>query len=545
MESGIEHSEPRTDSPVPSAGTLPIGEKADGIISGIDLIDYGVGGLYPERVYIAKGGVGTGKSTLGLQFLVRGLDLNEPGILVTDQRPENVITQARTLGLPIDEPVKRGQLLILSPSPRYFELVESPADVMAIMEELEEYIREKGARRLVIDPVYSLINTTYSGHFALAIGQSLMNAMEDLPVTTILIAGDDQNPELAPIERMLEQNAFGTIILSPDPATGGRLMRLSRLRYANADNLAAHYRILNGRGLINYRGEGEKVADVTQPWDEGEARRSVLLVGASPETTRKVTEALGDDYEVAAEPEVERAAERVRQEKPGLVLMTPSRSMSSMATIAELSKSSTSSVAFLSPSSNRSGDRVLYLRAGADDFITEPFSPAELRARVEALVRRSGRRLRVRDTGIAAIRPEDLEHLDRERRSVSSRKGAVLTKRNGNRAFEPAFEERLRRNVDTVTKFDTNFALYWLKADDKDREMNRSLARLCRQEDVVCHNSEGEFVAILTGTDEDGVRGFESRLEEKLGRPLQSFERGFALHEPGRPTDDLTSRAFA
>ncbi|MGH9456304.1 MAG: ATPase domain-containing protein [Thermoanaerobaculia bacterium] len=520
-------------------------EASDRIISGIDLIDYGVGGLYPDRVYVVKGSVGTGKSILGLQFLVRGLELHEPGILVTDQNPENVVAQARSLGLPIDEPVQRGQLLILNPSNRYFELVESPADVMAIVEELREYVAERGARRVVIDPVYSLINTTYSGHFALAVGQSLMNALEELPVTTILVAGDEENTELNPIVRMLEQNAFGTISLTPDPATGGRLMRLSRLRYANADHLAAHYRILDGRGLINYRGEGERVADITKPWEEEGVTRTVLLIGATADTARKVSEALGETFTVTAEADPHKGLERARAERPGLVLVTPSRSVQAVAAISELAQTSTSSVAFLSPSANRAGDRVLYLRAGADDFITEPFSPAELRARVDALVRRSGRRLNIRDASIPKLDSAELQHLDEERRSASKRSEPVFCDENGCRKFESVFEERLLRSIDTVSKFDTSFALYWLRTDDEEPEVNKTLARLCRQEDVLCHNARGEFVAILTGTDENGVRGFEARMAEKLGRPIEHFQRGWALHRPGESIDGLTERALA
>lgn len=37
------------------------------------------------------------------------------------------------------------------------------------------------------------------------------------------------------------------------------------------------------------------------------------------------------------------------------------------------------------------GDRVLGLELGADDYVTKPFSPKELAARVRAVVRRSGR----------------------------------------------------------------------------------------------------------------------------------------------------------
>jgi KaiC/GvpD/RAD55 family RecA-like ATPase/DNA-binding response OmpR family regulator len=526
----------------PGAGS---GER---LISGIDLIDYGAGGLVPHKVYVVKGGIGMGKSIVGLQYLTRGLELHEPGILVTDQKPQNVIDQAKSIGFGFEEAIKRNQLAILNPSKRYFELVESPADVMAIVEELGDFIKKIGARRLVIDPIYTLINTAYSSHFALTITQSLVNAIEDLPVTTLLVGGDEDNAELNPIIRMLEQNSFGVISLNGDPQTGGRIMRLSRLRYAGGENLAAHYRILDGRGLINYRGEGERVQDVTKPWEETQSSkvtRTVLLLGANPETIKRVKDALGTSYQVAAESDVKAGVERVKNEKPGLVLVTPSRSLSSVGSVLDLAQNSTSSIAFLSPSNNRQSDKVLYLRAGADDFITEPFTPAEFRARVDALVRRSGRRLTTRDSGIGSISPEEVSSLMSASESQPQRNREVMPLRGGNVSFEPEFNDRLQRNIETVSKFDTPFALYWIKSLQDDPELSQSLGKLCRQEDVLCHNRNGEFVAILTGTDQNGIKGFESRLDEKLGDKLGAgrVKRGYSLHTPGDPTQGLTERA--
>jgi hypothetical protein len=96
--------------------------------------------------------------------------------------------------------------------------------------------------------------------------------------------------------------------------------------------------------------------------------------------------------------------------------------------------------------------------------------------------------------------------------------------------FDPEFNDRLQRNLDTVKKFDQPFALYWIKASDDDATLNRSLAQLCRQEDIVCHNRNGEFVAILTGTDQNGVKGFENRLNEKLGERFGRTQRGYSLY---------------
>ncbi|MEA2328037.1 MAG: circadian clock protein KaiC [Thermoanaerobaculia bacterium] len=550
----------KTDTPLPLdtpaqevTGTAPRehaggngANRGDRMISGIDLLDYGAGGLMPHKVYMVKGGSGVGKSLLGLQYLTRGLELQEPGVLITDQKPENVLAQAHSIGFTIDESVRRGQLAILNPSQRYFDLVESPADVMAIVEELGDYIKKLGARRLVIDPVYTLINTSYSSHFALSITQSLINALEDLPVTTLLIASHDESAELNPITRQLEQNAFGVIDLSQDQATGGRLMRLSKLNYASNDNLSAHYRILNGRGLINYRGEGEKVADVTKPWEEtAPVSRTVLLLGAQPETIRRVKEALGSEYQVQAESDLKAGVDRATREKPSLVLVSPSRALGSVSAILDLARNASSSIAFLSPSANRQADKVLYLRAGADDFITEPFTPAELRARVDALIRRSGRRLNLRDSHMTTVTPEEMSSLMNAGEASPARKGPVMQTNGEKVQFDPEFNERLQRNVDTVSKFDQPFALYWLKANEEDPELNRSLAQLCRQEDVVCHNRAGEFVAILSGTDQNGIKGFENRLNEKLGKRLDPtrVRRGYSLYKPGDSTEGFTQKA--
>jgi KaiC/GvpD/RAD55 family RecA-like ATPase/DNA-binding response OmpR family regulator len=528
----------KTDIPLPLDAplqeTAPArARSAERIISGIDLLDYSAGGLLPHKVYVVRGGSGVGKTLLGLQYLTRGLELHEPGVLITDQKPENALAQALSIGFAVEESVRRGQLAILNPSNRYFELVESPADVMAIVEELGDTIKRIGARRLVIDPVYTLINTSYSSHFALSITQSLINALEDLPVTTLLITSSQDLPELSPITRQIEQNAFGIIELSQDKTTGGRLMRLSKLRYASNEELSAHYRILNGRGLINYRGEGERVADVTKPWEEpGQLSRSVLLLGATPETIRNVQDALGNDYHVEAEADLKAGLERAKREKPALILVTPSRSIAAVGAILDLAQNASSSIAFLSPASNRQGDKVLYLRAGADDFITEPFTPAEFRARVDALIRRSGRRLNLRDSGMGGITAEEMSSLMSTTESTPPRKNSVINVSGNDVSFDSEFNERLQRNVETVSKFDQPFALYWIKANQSDGELNRSLAQLCRQEDIVCHNRSGEFVAILTGTDENGVRAFESRLKEKLGKRLDPsrVRRGYSLY---------------
>ena len=67
-------------------------------------------------------------------------------------------------------------------------------------------------------------------------------------------------------------------------------------------------------------------------------------------------------------------------------------------------------------------DRVVGLELGADDYVTKPFSPRELVARVRAVLRRSGRRRRARGGaggGCGAARPVDRRRVARRRAARS------------------------------------------------------------------------------------------------------------------------------
>src|ERR1700712_4657582 len=61
---------PRTSAPRVSTGV----EGLDDILGG---------GLEPNRLYLVEGEPGTGKSTLGLQFLLEGVRLGERALYVT------------------------------------------------------------------------------------------------------------------------------------------------------------------------------------------------------------------------------------------------------------------------------------------------------------------------------------------------------------------------------------------------------------------------------------------------------------------------------
>jgi RecA/RadA recombinase len=84
-------------------------------IAGLDEVLHG--GLVPHRAYLARGGPGTGKTTLGLHFLRAGIERGERALLITLESAESQLrSDAATQGLGLDGV----HVLDLSPTREFF-----------------------------------------------------------------------------------------------------------------------------------------------------------------------------------------------------------------------------------------------------------------------------------------------------------------------------------------------------------------------------------------------------------------------------------------
>ena len=67
------------------------------------------GGLPRGRSTLVAGSTGAGKTVFGLQFLVRGALMGEPGVLVTfAERPDDLIANVASFGWDLGGPRARG-----------------------------------------------------------------------------------------------------------------------------------------------------------------------------------------------------------------------------------------------------------------------------------------------------------------------------------------------------------------------------------------------------------------------------------------------------
>ena len=118
--------------------------------------------------------------------------------------------------------------------------------------------------------------------------------------------------------------------------------------------------------------------------------QTVLVVDDEPVLRNLLSHLLHlEGYEVLEAEDGLTALDVVATEKPDLVLldvMLPARS--GLDVLGDLRRTSDVPVILVSARAEE-GDRVSGLRLGADDYVTKPFSAAELSARVESLLRRS------------------------------------------------------------------------------------------------------------------------------------------------------------
>jgi circadian clock protein KaiC len=120
-------------------------------ITGLDQVTGG--GLPRGRTTLVAGGPGCGKTLLSLEFLIRGIEQGEPGVLVAfEETAEELTTNVAALGWDLEELCDAGKLVV-----DYIQLEREQIDMTgdydleALFIRLGLAVEEVGARRVVID----------------------------------------------------------------------------------------------------------------------------------------------------------------------------------------------------------------------------------------------------------------------------------------------------------------------------------------------------------------------------------------------------------
>jgi len=211
------------------------------------------GGLPSNHIVVVMGSFGTGKTTLGLQFVTEGLRNDEPCIFISlEEDKDSILRNASSFGWDLSGAIKEKKLGLFKLEPS-----DAKTTVTRIKSELPKFIKNFGAKRVVVDSV-SLLNMMFpddnerrSNLF------NLCQLLRSTGATTVLTAEvKDENPRSSR-DGLAEYTADGVILLQSDETReGGEVqltVRVLKMRRTNHSRRVKPYSITD-KGVVVHAG---------------------------------------------------------------------------------------------------------------------------------------------------------------------------------------------------------------------------------------------------------------------------------------------------
>lgn len=157
------------------------------------------GGFLPQSANLVEGAPGTGKTTLGMQFIYNGITLyNEPGLILTfEEFPQQYYRDAASFGWDFKGLEAQGKLKVIMTSP---EVTKQDLENVGGM--IETMVHEMGARRILVDSLSHFERLTRDPVELRSLQFAFINALKREGLTSVLTreslalfgpAGEEEN----------------------------------------------------------------------------------------------------------------------------------------------------------------------------------------------------------------------------------------------------------------------------------------------------------------------------------------------------------------
>jgi KaiC/GvpD/RAD55 family RecA-like ATPase len=210
-----------------------------------------LGGTYAGRVMLITGRSGAGKSTLGLQFIKKGLEVGEKGLMLSARATRDLAIQAGNLRLPADRATAENRLFLLEyqdfiPGRDREENIMLPPDGF---QQLKNVIDEYSIRRVVLNSVLPWVTMTTPEHLPEHIF-SFVRAVERLGVTALFALPKPVSQAATRLRRLIEDLVPVSITLDFDPYTKKRLWVVNKYLGRDPEARPTEVRFEPGQGWV-------------------------------------------------------------------------------------------------------------------------------------------------------------------------------------------------------------------------------------------------------------------------------------------------------
>ena len=488
--------------------------------TGVPLFDDHFPGLQSQRAYFLHGGVGRGKTLLGLQFLAAGIARGEPGLLVTRERPTDVLAQARHFGCDLDAALRDEQLLLLEYD-RDCNVQVLRHGWKACLDALQAHAASRGVRRAVFDPIQPLIAPGFEHVRLRADLLYCLDRLETWGWTTLLLASDETTRDHAAMTHIACEITAGTFEIEADPAGAHAALVARTLRSAMGPRRRVAFEVVAGRGAVAVQcNDSGPAASVAVP-----ARRSVLVADDDPFIVRLLDKQLGADYDVRGAADGLEALTMTVRDRPDVVVLDVHLPRISGFDVCRSLRACGLDVPILlvSGTSVDASDRLRGLLLGAHDYIVKPFRAREVAEKVRAASA-------FRAQGAVPVDPgADLDSLLE----------AALQRT----VPEARFQELLEQACDNAARYGAPLGLLrcrWEPDADGERMRRRMLdaiERITRPEDAVALLGDCELGVLLHTEDHAGTTRYVQALRQAVFEQAEATSPayGIAVYEPPAP----------
>ncbi len=184
-------------------------------LSGAAFLDEPYGGVYSGRSFLVCGRSGTGKTTLGFQFIQQGLRQDERCLILSTMAANDLTILAESLGFTMAIPIDKGHLILLEyqsfiPGRGASDWGTLPPDGF---NQLKEIIEANSITRVMLDTVLPWISVNRPEQMAQHVF-SFVRSLDRLGVTTIMTLPKPVSNMAFRLKKSLEDVAPISVLLS-------------------------------------------------------------------------------------------------------------------------------------------------------------------------------------------------------------------------------------------------------------------------------------------------------------------------------------------